>query len=349
MRIEATMTAPASIAEIAEHGRALEATGFDTILVPEAGHDPFLPLMALAEHTKRPKLGTGIAVAFPRSPMVTAQIAWDLQRFSGGRLLLGLGTQVRAHNERRYSTAWSAPGPRLREYVQCLRAIFDSFQNRKPPRFEGEHYRFTLLGPFFDPGPLAQGADVPIYVSAVNRYNCRIAGELCDGIRMHPLNTPEYVRQVIRPAIEEGARRAGRSASAVDLVVNPFVITGENAGEIEESRALIRRHISFYAATRSYKAVMELHGWSGIAERLIELSTRGRWDEMPQLVTDEMVDALSIEGRWEELPAALERKWGGLATSVNPVFGPPYAHLQERQRRCFLRLAPIMDALKRVT
>ena len=223
MRIEATMTAPSTIAEIAEHGRALEAAGFDTLLVPEAGHDPFLPLMTLAEHTTRPNLGTGIAVAFPRSPMVVAQLAWDLQRFSGGRLLLGLGTQVRAHSERRYPTAWCAPGPRLREYVQCLRAIFDAFLNGTKPRFEGEHYRFTLLTHFFNPGPIPSGEKIPIYVSAVNRYNCTIAGELCDGIRMHPLNTPDYVRKVIRPAIEEGAAKTGRRPSDADLVANPFV------------------------------------------------------------------------------------------------------------------------------
>ena len=348
MRIEATLTAPASIAEIAAHGRALEAAGFDTLLAPEAGHDPFLPLMTLAEHTSRPKLGTGIAVAFPRSPMVVAQLAWDLQRFSGGRLLLGLGTQVRAHNERRYSTPWSAPGPRLREYVQCLRAIFDSFQNRTPPRFEGEHYRFTLLTHFFDPGPIPDGGRVPIYVSAVNRYNCRIAGELCDGIRMHPLNTPEYVRKVIRPAIEEGAAKSGRSIADVDIVANPFIVTGESDAELRESRALIRRHVSFYAATRSYRAVMELHGWNEIADRLVALAGEGRWDEMPALVGDEMLDELAIIGRWEELPDRLAAKWGGLVTSVNPVFGPPYAQLQERQRRCFLRLAPLVDALRQV-
>jgi len=348
MRIEATLTAPASIAEIAAHGRALEAAGFDTLLVPEAGHDPFLPLMTLAEHTSRPKLGTGIAVAFPRSPMVVAQLAWDLQRFSGGRLLLGLGTQVRAHNERRYSTPWSAPGPRLREYVQCLRAIFDSFQNRTPPRFEGEHYRFTLLTHFFDPGPIPDGGRVPIYVSAVNRYNCRIAGELCDGIRMHPLNTPEYVRKVIRPAIEEGAAKVGRGIADVDIVANPFVVTGENDAELRESRALIRRHVSFYAATRSYRAVMDLHGWNEIADRLVALAGEGRWDEMPALVSDEMLGELAIVGRWEELPERIAEKWGGLVTSMNPVFGPPYAQLQERQRRCFLRLAPLMDALRQV-
>lgn len=347
MRIEATLTAPASIAEIREHGRALEAVGFDTLLVPEAGHDPFLPLMTLAEHTTRPKLGTGIAVAFPRSPMVVAQLAWDLQRFSGGRLLLGLGTQVRAHNEHRYSTPWSAPGPRLREYVQCLRAIFDAFQNGATPRFEGEHYRFTLLSPFFDPGPIPSGERIPIYVSAVNRYNCRIAGELCDGIRMHPLNTPHYVRKVIRPAIEEGAAKTGRSVTEVDVVANPFVVAGENEAELAQSRELIRRHISFYAATRSYKAVMELHGWTDVADRLIALATQGKWEEMPAHVGDEMLEELAIVGTWNDLPGKLAAKWGGLATSVNPVFGPPYAHLQQRQRQCFLRLAPIMDELKR--
>ena len=169
MRVEATITAPSSIAELAEHGRDLEAAGYDTILVPEAGHDPFLPIMTLAEHTSRPNLGTGIAIAFPRSPFVTAQIAWDLQRFSGGRLLLGLGTQVKGHNERRYSTAWpSPPGPRLREYILCLKAIFNTFQTGARPDFKGEHYQFTLISPFFNPGPL----DLSRQPTADSRQRC---------------------------------------------------------------------------------------------------------------------------------------------------------------------------------
>jgi probable F420-dependent oxidoreductase len=349
MRVEATITAPSSIAELVEHGRDLEAAGYDTILVPEAGHDPFLPIMTLAEHTSRPALGTGIAIAFPRSPFVTAQIAWDLQRFSGGRFLLGLGSQVRAHNERRYSTPWPSPaGPRLREYILCLNAIFDTFQTGARPEFKGEHYEFSLISPFFNPGPNEGDGRVPIYLSAVNRYNCRLVGELADGIRMHPLNTPGYIRDVIRPAIEEGCRKSGRDISEIDIVANPFCITGENEGEVAEARSLIRRHMSFYAATKTYFAVLEHHGWLDTGENLVRLSREGRWDDMEGMISDEMLDQLAITATFDDLPEAIAERYGGLVTSLNLVFGPPYQELQERQRRMFRRLGDVIPAIRKI-
>ena len=349
MRVEATITAPSSIAELVEHGRDLEAAGYDTILVPEAGHDPFLPIMTLAEHTSRPALGTGIAIAFPRSPFVTAQISWDLQRFSGGRFLLGLGSQVRAHNERRYSTPWPSPaGPRLREYILCLKAIFETFQTGARPDFKGEHYEFSLISPFFNPGPNEGDGRVPIYLSAVNRYNCRLVGELADGIRMHPLNTPGYIRDVIRPAIEEGCRKSGRDISEIDIVANPFCITGENEGEVAEARSLIRRHMSFYAATKTYFAVLEHHGWLDTGENLVRLSREGRWDDMEGMISDEMLDQLAITATFDDLPEAIAERYGGLVTSLNLVFGPPYQELQERQRRMFRRLGDVIPAIRKI-
>ncbi len=346
MRVEATITAPSSIQELIAHGRELEDLGYDTILVPEAGHDPFLPAMILAEHTSRVKIGTGIAVAFPRSPFVTAQLAWDLQRFSGGRFLLGLGTQVKGHNERRYSTPWpSPPGPRLREYILCLRAIFKTFQNAEPEYFRGQHYQFTLTSPFFNPGP-TKISHVPIYDAAVNPYNCRLVGEIADGIRMHPLNTAGYIRDVVRPAIEAGVAKSGRDISEIDIVANPFAITGRNDEELEESKQLIRQHLSFYAATRTYFRVMEHHGWGDIGQKLYELSTTGRWNDMPALVTDDMLDELAIVGTLDELPARVKERYGGIVTSVNLVFGPPYQELQQRQRRMFQQLGSVMPALK---
>src|SRR6185295_14971320 len=184
MQVETTIVAQ-NLAAYAEQAKRLEEIGYDCVVTPEAGHDPFLPLTVIAEHTQHIKFGTAVAIAFPRSPMVTAQIAWDLQRFSNGRFMLGLGTQVKGHNERRYSTAWpSPPGPRLREYILTMKAIFKTFQEAgsKPTFFTGEHYQFSLITPFFSPGPNPDGGHVPIYISAVNRYNCRLVGELCDGI-----------------------------------------------------------------------------------------------------------------------------------------------------------------------
>jgi probable F420-dependent oxidoreductase len=316
--------------------------------VPEAGHDPFLPVMVLAEHTRRVSIATGIAVAFPRSPMVTAQLAWDLQRFAGGRFVLGLGTQVKAHNTRRYSTPWPSPaGPRLREYILCLKAIFKTFQGGARPEFRGDHYQFTLMSPFFNPGP-NQHPDVPIHISAVNRHNCRLAGELCDGNRMHPLNTPAYIKDVIRPAVENGCRASGRDITEVEIVANPFTITGKGRAELDEARALIRRHISFYASTPTYFAVMEHHGWRETGQHLHSLSREGRWQEMPDLVSDEMLRELAVEGTWDELPDRIAERYGGLVTGVNLVFGPPYQELQERQRRMFENMQAIMPGLKAI-
>jgi probable F420-dependent oxidoreductase len=349
MKVEATLTAPEGLADLIRHGRKLDEIGYDTILVPEAGHDPFLPAMTLAEHTRHARLGTGVAIAFPRSPFVTAQLAWDLQRFSGGRFMLGLGTQVKGHNVRRYSTPWpSPPGPRLREYVQCLQAIFAHFREGSAPEFRGDHYQFTLCNPFFNPGPIEGVDSVPIHVAAVNPYNCRLAGELCDGIRMHPLNSPSYIEKVIRPAVEEGARRAGRSVSEIDFAANPFMATGHDEEEVEAAKGIIRRHISFYTATRTYFAVLEHHGWLDIGEQLVALSRQGRWDEMPALVTDEMLEELALIGTFDELAGQLEARYSGLVTTINPVFGPPYPELQARQRRMFESLGPIMADLRAV-
>lgn len=196
--------------------------------------------------------------------------------------------------------------------------------------------------------PVPSSNPVPIYISAVNRYNCRLTGELCDGIRMHPLNTPSYIRDVVRPAIEEGCRKSGRDISQIDIVANPFTITGENEAELAEARALIRRHISFYAATRTYFAVLEHHGWLDTGHQLVRLSQEGRWNDLEGLVTDEMLDQLAITATFDDLPAAIEARYGGLVTSVNLVFGPPYQELQERQRRMFRRLGDVMEGIKAI-
>ena len=349
MKIEATVTAPSSIEELAAHARELDALGYDTLLVPEAGHDPYLSQMILAEHTRRARIGTGIAISFPRSPFVTAQLAWDLQRFSRGRFVLGLGTQVRAHNERRYSTPWpSPPGPRLREYILCVRAIHQHFRTGEKPDFRGEFYQFTLSNPFFNPGSIEGAGPVPIHVAAVNPYNCRLAGELADGIRMHPLNTPAYLREVIRPAVAEGAARSGRALSEIEFAINPFFATGSDARELAEGVELIRKHLSFYAATASYSAVMRHHGWDDVGERLIRLSREGRWDEMPALVSDGMLETFAIVGLLDELPQKLVERYGGLVDAVNVVFGPPYAQLQARQRELFVRLGRVLPALQAI-
>jgi len=328
-----------TFAEVAEAARRAEALGFDGVVSVEAGHDPFFPLLIAAEHSRRLTLGTGVAIAFPRSPFVTAQIAWDLQRFSGGRFLLGLGTQVKGHNERRYSTPWTGPpGPRLREYVLCLRAIFDTFQNNAPPRFQGDHYRFTLISPYFNPGPI-EHPHVPIYISAVGPYMCRLAGELCDGVRLAGFNTLRYTREVILPNLEAGARKAGRSLREIDIVGGGFIVTGRNREEIERAKAATRAQIAFYGSTRTYHGVLEVHGWGEVGMRLHQLSLEGKWQEMANLISDDMLGEFAIVGTPDEIAPQLKERWGGIVTTVNLSYGIGLAAGAEV-------LAPILDGLR---
>jgi len=319
MRVE-TGIGGRTVQEIKEAAQRAEALGFDGLMSPETGHDPFFPLLIAAEHTQRIKLGTSVAIAFPRSPFVTAQIAWDLQHFSGGRFQLGLGTQVKGHNERRYSTPWvGPPGPRLREYVLCLRAIFDTFQNNVPPRFQGKYYQFTLINPFFNPGPI-EHPHVPIYISAVGPYMCRLAGELCDGVRLHGFNTLKYTQEVVLPNLEAGARKAGRSLKDIDIVGGGFIITGRNREEIEGIKEATRSQIAFYGSTRTYLGVLEAHGWGELGLRLHQLSLEGKWQEMASLITDDILREFAIIGTPDEIAPQIKERWGGIITTVSLAF-----------------------------
>lgn len=305
-----------TIADIAAAAAKTEALGFDGVCTPEAGHDPFLPLTIAAEHTKTIHLGTNVAIAFPRSPMVTAQLAWDLQQLSGGRFNLGLGTQVKGHNELRYATPWSgAPGPRLREYLQCVRAMFDGFTTGKVTPVEGQHYRFGLLPPFFNPGPIAHPA-IPVHVAAVNPYMARMAGELCEGLRLHPVATFAYTRAVLLPAIAEGAARAGRDAADFELIGAPFVALGRDEQELQQAKDALRQQIAFYASTRSYHAVLAFHGWEDTGLALHRLSLAGKWTEMPALISDAMLDEWAVVARYEDLAPKLRALAQGLFRTV---------------------------------
>ncbi|MCH8345430.1 MAG: TIGR03617 family F420-dependent LLM class oxidoreductase [Chloroflexi bacterium] len=330
MRLETTVMAP-SIKDLADYGKRMEGMGYDSIVTPEAGHDPFLPLAILAEHTERLKLGTAVAIAFPRSPFVIAQMAWDLQRYSGGRFLLGLGTQVKGHNERRYSTPWPAPpGPRLREYILCLKAIFNTFQTNERPNFKGDWYQFTLISPFFNPGPNPN--DVPIYISAVNKYHCRLVGEICDGIRMHPFNTPKYTREVIIPSIEEGAKKAGRNLSDIDVVGGGFLVTGKNEEEVERAKAPFKQQIAFYGSTRSYHPVLECHGWGDVGMRLYRLSMEGKWAEMANEITDEMLNEFAVVGTYDEIVPKIKERYSGVVNTLGFGYSTISAEQEERLR-----------------
>lgn len=303
---------------IAAAARQIEEQGFDGILVPEAGgHDPFLPVLIAATTTSRVTVRTGIAVAFPRSPLVTAQTAWDLQRFSHGRFELGLGTQVKGQNERRYAAPWAAgPGPRLREYLRCVQAMFHTFQTGEQPNYRGKYYEFTLMPQFFNPGPIDHPR-IPIYIAAVNPYMGRLAGELCDGIFPHPICTVQYIKEVLLPAIAAGARNGDRQASDVKVLVSPMVVTGRNRDELERKKIFVKQRLGFYAATRSYRRPLELHGFGDLSDKLVQLSLQGRWQAMLDVVSDEMFDTYVTVGTFEELGPKLKDRWGDIASILH--------------------------------
>jgi len=328
MRIETVMLGPdteqyagdgqkyASASEIAAAARRLEALGFDGVTAPEAGHDPFLPLAIAAEHTSRVSLATNVAIAFPRSPLVTAQISWDLQHLSGGRFAIGLGTQVKPHNERRYAAPWTGPpGPRLREYILCMKAMFESFQTGAKPDFRGQHYQFSLMSPFFNPGPIAH-PHVPIQIAAVNPYMGRLAGELCDGLRLHPIATFRYTREVLLPAIAEGAARGGRKPADVDLIGAPFLALARDESGLEAAKLDLKQHIAFYASTPTYHSVLEFHGWMDVARDLHGLSREGRWKQMPECISDEMLAEWAIVGTRDQLVEKVKARCSGLFSTV---------------------------------
>ena len=328
MKVEVAL--PMGLTGVAEAAREAEELGYDGVLSFETGHDPFLPLALAAAATQRVDLGTAVAIAFPRSPLTVAQTAWDLQVFSRGRLRLGLGTQVKGHNERRYSTPWpSPPGPRLREYILVLRAIWDSWQNKTRPNFQGKHYTYTLMTPFFDPGP-SQHPHVPIYISAVNPYVCRLVGELCDGVRLHGFCTPKYLKEVVIPNIEAGAKKAGRSLKDIDMTGGGFVITGETEEDVERQKPALRHQIAFYGSTRTYKGVLDLHGWGETCLRLHRLAAEGRWLEMGREISDEMLDQFAVYGTYDQIAARIRERWGGIVNRTG--FFMPVRHEGDKER-----------------
>jgi probable F420-dependent oxidoreductase len=304
------------LASVPSEAAWAEGMGYDSMSSNETAHDSFLPLALAATSTKRTILETRVAIAFPRSPMITAYLGRDLQDLSNGRFRLGLGTQVKGHIMRRFSTDWEAPGPRLRDYVKSLKAIWHSWQTGEKLEYYGDSYNFSLMTPFFDPGPSEYSAP-EVFTAAVNAYNCQVAGEVSDGLMLHSLTSPEYVRQVVRPALEKGAQKAGRDSSGLKVTGGGFIITGPNRASIVAMQAEVRRRIAFYASTRSYFPVLEAHGFQEIGQELHEMSLKGLWAEMGELVSDEMLDAFSVSGEYDEIADKFVERYGGLLDEVS--------------------------------
>jgi probable F420-dependent oxidoreductase len=327
MRFDVTLF-PEDLNTVGLLAKQIEDYGFNGLWTAETAHNPFLPLTHAAAHTSRLQLGTGIAVAFPRSPMVMANVAWDLAEQSHGRFVLGLGTQVKTHITKRFSTEWSAPIPRLREYIESMRAIWKTWQTGATLRYHGEHYRFSLMTPFFAPKPMDY-ADIPIYIAGVNEGLCRLAGECCQGFHVHPFHTVRYLNEVIIPSVQAGQASAGRTHEPVQLTGMVFVVTGNTPEAIQESDRAARSQIAFYASTPSYNAVLQLHGWGDLAERLGKYIREGRWAEMHQEISDEMLEAFAVVAAPDELPHKLKERYSGLLQRVGYYF-PFNPHEQDK-------------------
>jgi probable F420-dependent oxidoreductase len=281
-----------------EEAALLEAQGFAGAWSFEGQHDPFIPLVLAAERTESITLGTAIAVAFARNPMTTAYLAQDLQTLSRGRFVLGLGTQIRPHIEKRYSQPWSRPVERMREFVLALRAIWRGWESGSRLEFRGEFYTHTLMTPMFSP-PIPYGSP-PIYLAGVGPRMVEMVGEVADGFFVHPFNTRESVRDVTLPALERGLALAGRRRADLEISHQLLIVTGANDAELERARGAVRSQIAFYGSTPAYRGVLELHGWGALQDELNLLAKRGRWAEMGGLVDDEMLRAFAVVGPWDE-------------------------------------------------
>ena len=305
MKIDAQI-APTSLSDIPSVAEGAEHLGFDAIWSSETQHDPFLPLALVSEHTQRLRFGTSVAIAFARSPATLAYTAWDLAETSKGRFILGLGTQVKPHIERRFGMQWpESPVGKFRELIEAVRAFWHAWHTGERLNYRSEHYKLTLMTPFFNPGPIDH-PDIPIYIAGVNTGLSRLAGEVADGFLAHVYHSPRYLREVVKPAIIEGALKANRSPDEVQLSTSVFTVTGPGESDF------VRTQIAFYASTPTYRPVMELHGWGETAERLQSLARKGAWGELAQQIDDEMLRTFAVVCEPADLPRMLVERYQGL-------------------------------------
>jgi probable F420-dependent oxidoreductase len=300
---------------VASIARDLEAIGFDGLYTAEGPHEPFVPLLLAAEHTTRPTLFSNIAVAFARSPMDLAQMANDLQHESQGRFVLGLGSQIRPHIERRFSMTWSRPVARMREMVQAIKAIQAAWGDGTPLAFRGEIYRHTLMTPFFDPGPNPYGPP-PVWVAALGPKMTACAAEVGDGLLVHPFHTGKFVREHVVPAVDEGLARTGRERCVFTVSATPIVCTGSTDDEMERAITHVRGLLGFYGSTPAYRVTLDAHGWGDLQTELNLLTKQGRWDEIAAVVPDEVLDTVAVRGAPGDIAGLLQARYGNAVDRV---------------------------------
>ncbi|MBV9313370.1 MAG: TIGR03617 family F420-dependent LLM class oxidoreductase [Pseudonocardia sp.] len=310
-----TPTTPLDLTSVASSAVLLEQAGYSGLVVEESKDDPFTVLALAATATTTLRLGTAVAIAFPRSPTVMALSAWTLQKLSNGRFILGLGSQVRGHIERHYGVPWSAPGPWMREYVQAVRAVWDCWQNDAPLSFAGRRYSLNLMVPLFNAGPLPHPS-IPIHLAAVNPGMCSVAGEVADGVRPHPVCTPSYIAEIMLPAVRRGAFRAGRSLSEFRVCMKPLVACARTGAELESKVRDARARIAFYASTPGYRAAFEHLGLSSLADSAAVLSRAQRWEELPPLISDSVLEQFTVIGTYDEIASKLLDRFGDVVTDI---------------------------------
>ena len=316
MRVDALLQANPTSG--AERARQIETAGFDGAWSGEMNHDPFLPLVKAAEATERIDLGTNIAVAFARSPMTTAHVAWDLQLLTGGRFILGLGSQIKAHIVRRFSMPWSRPAARMQEYIEALGAIWDTWETGDPLDFRGDFYQHTYTSPLFCPAHLDSGRP-KVYLAAVGPLMTQVAGRVADGLLCHSFTTADYLREVTVPALRTGEADAGRPAGSTELSLPAITVVGETQEEFDQRSLSARLRIAFYGSTPAYRGVLEHHGWGEAQTELRELSLQGRWEEMAGVIDDGMLREIAVVGTPAEAADLLTSRYGAMVDRLTPV------------------------------
>ena len=320
MKVDGILMAP-SLSEAGGAARDMEALGYDGLLSAEISHDPFFPLLMAADATEHLQHATGIAVAFARSPMTTANTAWDLQVHSGGRFFLGLGSQIQAHIEKRFSMPWGQPAARMSEFVQALKAIWEAWMTGDRLNFRGDFYQHTLMTPFFNPGANPYGPP-PVAVAAVGKKMTEVAATVADGAFLHGFTTERYVREVTMPAIEAGLAASGRTRDAFTTFAPLFVVTGATAEEMEAARAMTCQQIAFYGSTPNYRPVLDLHGWGELQDELNRLSKRGEWQAMGDCIDDEILNTFAVVAEPGDVAAGLHSRFGAAIDRLS--FYAPY-------------------------
>jgi probable F420-dependent oxidoreductase len=318
MKIDGDLGTIPNADRIADEARRQEAAGYDGLWTSETAHNPFLPLAIAAAHTERIELGSAIAVAFARNPMLLANIGWDLQALSKGRFILGLGSQIEPHITKRFSMPWSRPAARMRELVLAIRAIWNTWLSGEKLAFTGEFYTHTLMTPFFSPDRSEIAAFGPprIFLAGVGELMTEVAGEVCDGFICHGFTTERYLREVTLPALARGRGRAGKTMAEFEISGSCFIVTGRNKEEMEKSAQATRQQIAFYGSTPAYRGVLELHGWGGLQDQLNAMSKKGRWSEMGALVDDEILNAFAVVAKPEDIAPELARRYGDVLDRV---------------------------------